>query len=51
LCFGLAAGGALVTVLCARLRGETIDASMKIPFGAYLCPAPWLVFYASVLPP
>jgi leader peptidase (prepilin peptidase)/N-methyltransferase len=51
LCFGLAAGGALVTVLCARLRGETIHASMKIPFGAYLCPALWLVFYASVLPP
>jgi leader peptidase (prepilin peptidase) / N-methyltransferase len=51
LCFGLAAGGALVTVLFARLRGETIDASMKIPFGAFLCPALWLVFYASVLPP
>jgi leader peptidase (prepilin peptidase) / N-methyltransferase len=51
LCFGLAAGGALVTVLLARLRGETIDASMKIPFGAFLCPALWLVFYASVLPP
>ena len=51
LCFGLAAGGALVTVLFARLRGETIDASMKIPFGAFLCPALWLVFYASELPP
>jgi leader peptidase (prepilin peptidase) / N-methyltransferase len=51
LCFGLAAGGALVTVLVARLRGETIDASMQIPFGAFLCPALWLVFYASVLPP
>ena|SRR5215469_7367726 len=51
LCFGLAAGGALMTVLFARLRGETIDASMKIPFGAFLCPALWLVFYASVLPP
>ena len=50
LCFGLAAGGALVTVLFARLRGETIDASMKIPFGTFLCPALWLVFYASVLP-
>jgi leader peptidase (prepilin peptidase) / N-methyltransferase len=50
LCFGLAAGGALVTVLFARLRGETIDASMKIPFGAFLCPALWLVFYAGVLP-
>jgi leader peptidase (prepilin peptidase) / N-methyltransferase len=51
LCFGLAAGGALVAVLFARLRGESIDASMKIPFGAFLCPALWLVFYASVLAP
>jgi leader peptidase (prepilin peptidase) / N-methyltransferase len=53
LCFGLAAGGALVTVVCARLGGETIDARawMKIPFGAFLCPALWLAFYASVLPP
>jgi leader peptidase (prepilin peptidase)/N-methyltransferase len=50
LCFGLAAGGALLTVLFARLRGEAIDASMKIPFGAFLCPALWLVFYASELP-
>jgi leader peptidase (prepilin peptidase) / N-methyltransferase len=50
LCFGLAAGGALVAVMFARLRGETIDTTMKIPFGAFLCPALWLVFYASVLP-
>jgi leader peptidase (prepilin peptidase) / N-methyltransferase len=50
LCFGLAAGGALVTVLFARLRGETIDTSMKITFGTFLCPALRLVFYASVLP-
>jgi leader peptidase (prepilin peptidase)/N-methyltransferase len=26
-------------VKLARLRGETIDASMKIPFGAFQCPA------------
>jgi leader peptidase (prepilin peptidase) / N-methyltransferase len=50
LCFGLAAGGALVTVLVARARGQSIDSSIKIPFGAFLCPALWLVFYASVLP-
>jgi leader peptidase (prepilin peptidase) / N-methyltransferase len=49
-CFGLAAGGALVSVIAARLRGEPIDTSMRIPFGAFLCPALWLVFYASVLP-
>jgi len=23
---------------------------MRIPLGAFLCPALWLVFYASVLP-
>jgi hypothetical protein len=34
----------------ARLRGQTIDAAMKIPFGAFLCPALWIVFYANVLP-
>jgi leader peptidase (prepilin peptidase)/N-methyltransferase len=49
-CFGLAAGGALIAVMFARLRGESIDATMKIPFGAFLCPALWLAFYASVLP-
>jgi leader peptidase (prepilin peptidase) / N-methyltransferase len=50
LCFGLAAGGALVTVMVARARGQSIDASIEIPFGAFLCPALWLVFYAGVLP-
>jgi leader peptidase (prepilin peptidase)/N-methyltransferase len=50
LCFGLAAGGALVMVLAARVRGQSIDASVKIPFGAFLCPALWLVYYAGVLP-
>jgi leader peptidase (prepilin peptidase) / N-methyltransferase len=50
LCFGLAAGGALVAVMVACARGQSIDASIKIPFGAFLCPALWLVFYAGVLP-
>jgi leader peptidase (prepilin peptidase) / N-methyltransferase len=50
LCFGLAAGGALITVMIARVRGQSIDASIKIPFGAFLCPALWLVFYAGALP-
>jgi leader peptidase (prepilin peptidase) / N-methyltransferase len=50
LCFGLAAGAALVAVLLARLRGEAISGSTKIPFGAFLCPALWLIFYVGVLP-
>jgi leader peptidase (prepilin peptidase) / N-methyltransferase len=50
-CFGLAAAGALAAVtLMMRVRGQAIDATMKIPFGAFLCPALWLVFYASALP-
>jgi leader peptidase (prepilin peptidase) / N-methyltransferase len=49
LCFGLASGGALIAVLLARLRGETIDASTKVPFGAFLCPALWLLFYSGIL--
>jgi len=50
LCFALAAGAALVAVLFARLRGEAISGSTKIPFGAFLCPALWLIFYVGVLP-
>jgi len=50
LCFGLAAGAALVAVLLARLRGQAISASTKIPFGAFLCPALWFIFYVGVLP-
>jgi leader peptidase (prepilin peptidase) / N-methyltransferase len=50
LCFGLASLGALTAVMFAHLRGRPIDAAVKIPFGAFLCPALWLVFYASVLP-
>jgi leader peptidase (prepilin peptidase) / N-methyltransferase len=50
LCFALAAGAALVAVICARLRGEAISSATKIPFGAFLCPALWLIFYVGVLP-
>jgi leader peptidase (prepilin peptidase) / N-methyltransferase len=49
LCFALATCAALVTVLFARLRGESIEATAKLPFGAFLCPALWLVFYAGEL--
>ena len=48
-CFALATCAALVTVMFARLRGETVDATAKLPFGAFLCPALWLVFYAGEL--
>jgi leader peptidase (prepilin peptidase)/N-methyltransferase len=50
MCFGLAAGAALVAVLLARLRGEAMSGSTRIPFGAFLCPALWLIFYVGVLP-
>jgi leader peptidase (prepilin peptidase)/N-methyltransferase len=49
-CFGLAAGAALVAVLLAHLRGRQIEAVTRIPFGAFLCPALWLVFCAEVQP-
>ena len=49
LCFGLATGGALVTILWGHLRGNRIERTTKIPFGTFLCPALWLAFYASRL--
>jgi leader peptidase (prepilin peptidase) / N-methyltransferase len=49
LCFGLATSGAMVTILSAHLHGNRISGTMKIPFGAFLCPALWFVFYASRL--
>jgi len=49
LCLGVAASGALVTVLVAHLRGDDVDRATKLPFGAFLCPALWLTFYASSL--
>jgi hypothetical protein len=38
-----------MTVLLAFLRGERIDATAKLPLGAFLCPALWLDFYADQL--
>ena len=49
MCFALAAGAALVTVMAAHLCGQPIEGATKLPFGAFLCPALWLVFYASAL--
>src|SRR5882672_6953293 len=47
LCFGLATSGALVTVMLARLGGQAVMRTTKIPFGAFLCPALWVVFFAD----
>jgi leader peptidase (prepilin peptidase) / N-methyltransferase len=49
LCFGLAASAALAAAMIALLRGQPIERTSKLPFGAFLCPALWLVFYASAL--
>ena len=49
LCFAVATGAALMTVVLARLRGGNINSTMKLPFGAFLCPALWLVFYAGAV--
>ena len=48
MCFALAAASALTAVLLAHLRGHRIDAATRIPFGAFLCPALWLVFVAEM---
>jgi leader peptidase (prepilin peptidase)/N-methyltransferase len=50
LCFALAASAALLNALFAVLRGETIERATRLPFGAFLCPSLWLVFYAGALP-
>ena len=47
LCFGLATSGALVTVMLARLSGQAVMRTTKIPFGAFLCPALWIVFFVD----
>jgi leader peptidase (prepilin peptidase)/N-methyltransferase len=49
LCFAVATGAALMLVVLARLRGGNINSAMKLPFGAFLCPALWLVFYAGAV--
>jgi leader peptidase (prepilin peptidase)/N-methyltransferase len=46
LCFGLATSGALMTVMLARLSGQAVMRTTRIPFGAFLCPALWIVFFA-----
>jgi leader peptidase (prepilin peptidase) / N-methyltransferase len=46
LCFALATSAALIAVLLARLRDHSLERTAKLPFGAFLCPALWLVDYA-----
>jgi leader peptidase (prepilin peptidase)/N-methyltransferase len=48
-CFGLAATSALVLVLVAQLGGRPIELTTRLPFGAFLCPALWLVYYVGAL--
>jgi leader peptidase (prepilin peptidase) / N-methyltransferase len=47
LCFGLATGGALVMVMLVRLSGQAVMSTTRIPFGAFLCPALWIVYFAD----
>jgi len=46
-CFGLATSGALLALMFARLSGEPVMRTTKVPLGAFLCPALWIVFYAN----
>ncbi|MEW6436918.1 MAG: A24 family peptidase [Pseudomonadota bacterium] len=46
-CFGLASTAALVAVTFLR-RGEAIE-NVRLPFGAFLCPVLWLVFFLNLL--
>jgi leader peptidase (prepilin peptidase)/N-methyltransferase len=46
-CFCLATTSAILTVLFARLNGQSVTRTTRIPFGAFLCPALWIVFYAD----
>ena len=49
LCFALAASAALVSALIAQWRGHIVERATRLPFGAFLCPSLWLVFYAGAL--
>jgi leader peptidase (prepilin peptidase) / N-methyltransferase len=48
ICFGLATAAALLSLI-ARGRGEARE-DLRLPFGAFLCPALWLVFFVNSLP-
>lgn len=48
-CFVLAAGAALIAVILARLRGAPIERTARVPFGAFLCLALWVVDFTTRL--
>jgi hypothetical protein len=35
--------------MMSHLRGQNIEATSKLPFGAFLCPALWIIFYGVAL--
>jgi leader peptidase (prepilin peptidase)/N-methyltransferase len=47
LCFGLATSAALLMVMFAHFKGHSVTRTTRIPFGTFLCPALWIVFYVS----
>jgi leader peptidase (prepilin peptidase)/N-methyltransferase len=48
-CFVVATGAALAFVFVSRLSGRAVASTTRIAFGAFLCPALWLVFFVSLL--
>lgn len=48
-CFAIATGTALAYAFAAHRRGARLDRTSRVAFGAYLCPALWLVFYAGAV--
>jgi leader peptidase (prepilin peptidase)/N-methyltransferase len=49
LCFALATSAALVSIMIAYWRGHAIERVTRLPFGAFLCPSLWVMFYANAL--
>ena len=47
LCFGLATTSALLVVMFGYLKGQSVTRATRIPFGAFLCPSLWVVFYVE----
>jgi leader peptidase (prepilin peptidase) / N-methyltransferase len=47
LCFGLATTSALLVVMFGYLNGRSVTRATRIPFGAFLCPSLWVVFYVD----
>jgi leader peptidase (prepilin peptidase) / N-methyltransferase len=48
-CFAVAAMAALAFV-AVRRRSLMTNGALRLPFGAFLCPALWLVFFMNALP-